>query len=327
MKLQTTVDLPNDDNHFSLADKFLFAGSCFSENIGAKFLQLKFDALVNPFGVLYNPMSVQLMLDMFMGARELKDEDLVMHNALWHSLLHHGSFSNASKDQLMENVNKALEAGKKQLKNANFLIITWGTAWIYQYVETQNIVANCHKIPAKEFERFRLSVSEVVAAYELLLSKLLLFNPKLKIILTVSPVRHLKDTAHGNQLSKSVLLLAAEQLVEKYAHVSYFPAYEIVLDELRDYRFYTEDMIHPNKVAVDFIWEKIEAHYINDATKTDLKTIEQIRRAAEHRPFNVETEAHQKFVLKTLEKIRQMEKKFPNLHFDTERNILQKQIL
>lgn len=327
MKLITEVHIPPLKSKLTYNDSLLFVGSCFADNIGAKFKAHKFTAQVNPYGVLYNPLSVLQMLKHASDSEELKPEDIILHNGLWHSFAHHGSFSKENKSDLEEKISHQKEILKKRFDKTDYLFITWGTAWVYKYAESNRVVANCHKIPAKRFERFRLSTQKIVADYSKWISGIKSDYPNLKIVLTVSPVRHLKDTAHGNQLSKSVLLLAAENLCNRYDHVSYFPSYEIILDELRDYRFYAEDLTHPNELAIQYIWEKMKNNFLdNDAVKL-LPEIRSLMNAANHRPLKKDTPEHQKFIKSTISKIEALRRNKTMLDFSVELEILEKQLL
>ncbi len=327
MKLQTLVEIPVLPQKINIKDKLIFAGSCFADNMGEQFSMYKFNALVNPFGVLYNPMSVKSMFDLALGNDKMGEGDYVESEDLLHSFLHHSSFSDVSRQSLDDKIFEQSSNLLQFIKEADVLFLTWGTAWVFRYLKTRRVVSNCHKVPAKNFERFRLQTKQIVQAYDELFDNLKLINPKLQIVLTVSPVRHLKDTAHGNQLSKSVLLLAAEKLYKRYENVHYFPSYELVLDELRDYRFYAEDLTHPNTLAVTYIWEKLRQHWLDKETVGMLSTIKQLTMAANHRPFNPETEAHQKFVKKTIQKIEDLLKKHAYLNFNNELSALNAQMI
>lgn len=326
MKLITEVHIPAPKCHITYKDRLLLAGSCFADNLGARFLENKFNAVVNPFGVLYNPVSVLQMLQYATGKKTRNEQDLVHHGGLWHSMDHHGSFSREDKAKLLDELRVAGDEVQKALDNASFLFITWGTAWVYQYLPTGRIVANCHKIPANEFKRFRLTSEQIIELYSAWITEIAKEKPNIKIVLTISPVRHLKDSAHGNQLSKSVLLLSAEKLCRKFEQVMYFPSYEIVLDELRDYRFFAEDMTHPNQIAINYIWEKIKKHWLAPKAINVMKEVNAIVKAAKHKPLKVDTPEHQKFLHKTLNKISALNAVHPELNFSTEQEILTRQI-
>lgn len=323
----TEVNIPKLNRKISYQDVLLFAGSCFADNIGVKFAENKFNAMVNPYGVLYNPISVLQMLKHASGEEVLNNKDLILHDGLWHSFAHHGRFSTAEFTDLEHGIQQNKLELESHFNDTDYLFITWGTSWVYRYLETNRVVANCHKLPAKTFERFRLSTEEIVEKYSAWLLKLKSTHPKLKIVLTVSPVRHLKDTAHGNQLSKSVLILAAESLCEKFAQVTYFPSYEILLDELRDYRFYAVDMTHPNGLAIAYIWEKLSKFWMDKASVQLMPQIQKLVKAASHRPLNIETADHQQFVKSTMDKIKHFKVQNPQLNFNKELTLLTQQLI
>lgn len=327
MKWITEVELQGFHLNIGHNDNLLFAGSCFAESVGSVFLANKFNAMVNPYGVLYNPVSVLQMLRQGNENTNFCEKDLVFHNDLWHSFAHHGSFSNEDKTDLQSQIEITDKKLRHQLQKTNVLFITWGTSWVYRHIKSDRVVANCHKIPSREFTRYRLACAEIVALYTEWLSGVLDENRHLKVVLTVSPVRHLKDSAHGNQLSKAVLLLAAEELCQKFENVIYFPSYEIMLDELRDYRFYNEDLIHPNNMAVQYIWNKLAHNCFDESTKELIVKIQEVSRAARHRPFNSQTELHQKFITNTLQKINRLMIENAHLDFTDEIKLLTDQKL
>ena len=249
-------------------------GSCFSDEIGKRLQEGDFHIEQNPFGTLYNPASIASALRRIMYDREIGMEDLVEHEGLWHSWHHHGSFSRATAEECLEACNSRIHQAHEALKQASLLMITFGSAWIYE--REGQVVANCHKLPQENFVRRKMSVEDIVSLWRPLLKELYSFHPHLSTLFTVSPIRHIGDGLHGNQLSKSTLLLAMDELVDselppakrkkKGAKVEepdhpvtvYFPAYEIVVDELRDYRFYEADMVHPSTLAVDVVWDRFQ---------------------------------------------------------------------
>jgi len=304
----------------------LFMGSCFAESIGDKFVNRRFNAIVNPFGVLYNPVSVKQGLEILLEKRLFDENDLFEHESRWHSFYHHSRYSSADKDFALEKINADVKKGHETLRNADFLFVTFGTSWVYENIENGNIVANCHKLPASRFIRYRLEVNDITGIYSGLISKMRELNPDLKIIFTVSPVRHWKDGAHGNQLSKSVLLLAIDELERKFENVGYFPAYELVMDDLRDYRFYAEDMIHPSSVAVDYIWGRLSDTYFDDKARLFVKEMERVMKAREHRPFNDKGEEYRAFLENNLKKLESLSVRFPGIDIQEDKEYI-KQIL
>jgi len=312
-EFRTVVKLRESDIKISYDSTLLFLGSCFSENIGDRFKDRHFSIEVNPFGVLYNPDSVKQGLEILLKKRLFDESVLFGYQGRWHSFFHHSRFSMPDKSSALEQINRNIIKGHETLKRADFLFITFGTAWVYENVDDGNIVANCHKLPASHFRRYRLEVEDIVKSYSELIDELKALNPDINIIFTVSPVRHLKDGAHGNQLSKSVLLLAVEELVRENENVDYFSAYELVMDDLRDYRFYAEDMVHPGKLAVDYIWDRLSEVYFDSKAKSFVKEIEKILKARAHRPFNKNGPEYNKFAGGVLERLEKLEKQFPGV--------------
>jgi hypothetical protein len=285
---------------------------------------LKYDVDVNPFGILYNPFSVSNGLRILLQQKEFKAEDLIFANGLWHSFSHHGRFSSADKNEALEQINSRIIKSARFLKNAGFLFITFGTAWIYKFKKTGQPVSNCHKIPAKEFERVRLTVDEIVNEYRDLLTEIRKVNQSLKVVFTVSPIRHWKDGAIENQRSKAVLLLAIDKLIKEFGDdfCAYFPAYEIVMDELRDYRFYAEDMIHISDVAVEHIWEKFQSALIDKESQQIAARVQKIVKAASHKPIHKNTPEYNQFVLQIKNQIEELESKYKHLNFAAEKTYL-----
>ncbi len=319
-KFQTVVEIPKFNWETGYSKKNIFMGSCFTENVGGKMAALKYDVDINPFGILYNPISVANGIRILLQNKKFADTNLVEHEGLWHSFYHHGKFSFSEKSRTLEAINSRLKHSADYLKRADSLFITFGTAWIYKYKSTGEIVSNCHKIPANKFERVRLSVNEIVDEYQKLLAEIEKINPGLKIVFTVSPIRHWKDGAIENQRSKSTLLLAIDKIINQTkSSCAYFPSYEIVMDELRDYRFYTADMLHISDVAIQHIWEKFKAALISEESRKISKDIQKIVAAANHRPFNKRTKEHQSFIEKQLIKLKAFEQKYPFVDLGIER--------
>jgi hypothetical protein len=290
---RTVVPVVNPGWEISYADKLLFTGSCFAENMGACMIRSRFDAVVNPHGILFNPLSVARGIEDLMNGRNYVHSDLYAHNGLFVSLRHHGRFNHPDADSALAAINASILSGRQQMMKASVLVVTWGSAWAYRWIEDGNIVANCHKIPQQNFAKVLLSHDEITETWNKLIAGLTSINPRLKIVLTISPVRHWKDGVNENQLSKSHLLIAADQLCRQHDQLNYFPSYEIMLDELRDYRFYKEDMLHPNEVAVNYIWQRLSANYFSADTRQKLAAIEPLLRYLEHRPLHTSAEAHE----------------------------------
>lgn len=312
---RTTIQPEPSSNKISYHTPILFLGSCFTENIGSLMLNYKFPAIVNPFGVLYNPSSVRQSLEILLDQRDFNENDLYFYNDQWLSFYHDTEFSNSEKSLCLDKINFSLNNARHLLKNAKYLLITFGTAWVYQFKETENVVSNCHKIPANQFERYKLTVEDIFVQWAKLLNRLEDYNPDLKIIFTVSPVRHWKDGAVQNQLSKSTLILAINHIMKLFENVEYFPSYEIMMDDLRDYRFYADDMLHPSKVAIDYIWNKFKNTYFEEETEKIIEQVKKLVQAYNHRPFNENSDAHKKFLKSLHGKEKQFEAKYPYINF------------
>ncbi|MDR0873236.1 MAG: GSCFA domain-containing protein [Prevotellaceae bacterium] len=294
MLFRTEISLKKADQQIAYPDNIVLLGSCFAENIGNRLKESKFNVSVNPFGILYNPLSIENALRILLEKRLLSTEDLFPYNGLWHSFAHHGVFSGIDCEETLQNINNQIRISVEKLLKTDFLLITFGTAFVYE--KDGKTVANCHKLPDRFFTRRRLSVQEIVDCYTKLVTDIQQINPKIRFVFTVSPIRHWKDGAHENQLSKSTLLLAINELQTRCSNIDYFPAYEIVLDELRDYRFYEEDMLHPNNQAITYIWEKFSETYFSAETRQIEKEIAQIIKAENHRPLNPQTAEYQLFL-------------------------------
>lgn len=311
MNFRTIVNIPSSNFKISHADSIIMLGSCFIENIGSKLVGSKFDTSVNPFGVLYNPYSIWRALKLLLYKQMFAASDLFQYNGLWHSFSHHGIFSDEDKEQCLANINGCLVQSAEKLRKASVMFITFGTAYIYTLKQNGEIVGNCHKLPANFFERRRLDIDEIVDTWLSLIEELRMINPQLKIIFTVSPIRHLKDGAHQNQLSKASLLLAIEKIRNEAKGIEYFPAYEIVMDELRDYRFYADDMTHPSEVTVKYVWERFCDTYFTEQTKMFMKEWAKLASAVGHRPLRGKSIEYKCFLEQTLLKINLFQEKYP----------------
>ncbi|MEQ2911215.1 GSCFA domain-containing protein [Butyricimonas faecihominis] len=318
MNLQTKITIAAPDFSIDYNSKLMMLGSCFAENMGGKFSYYKFDVDVNPCGIIYNPLSVANVLRLIMEGKPFGKDDLRKVGEKWVSLYHHGAFSSTDPEECLRRINERLERATRELRSLDLLVITWGTAWVYKHVGENMVVSNCHKIPSQEFERSRLSVEDIVKEYVELIGRLREINPGLRVLFTVSPIRHWKDGAHGNQLSKATLLLAIDQLREKLDHVYYFPAYEIVLDELRDYRFYADDMLHMSGLTVDYIWERFLYSFITPDVLGLMNQIGRINKGVAHRPFDSHSADYQRLVKKMLAEIAMISHSYPMIDFSAE---------
>lgn len=326
MNFRTIVETPLKDLSISYTDKLILMGSCFSENIGNRLVDCKFKTDMNPFGILYNPLSIEKSLRRMLSGTQYTSSDLILHNEIYHSFDHHGSFSGIESDSVLHQINNRLQSSSQFLNEATILLITFGTAFVYTNKQDGKIVSNCHKLPAKAFDRRRVSVEEIVASWSALIKDLQQVNPKLKIIFTVSPIRHIKDGAHENQLSKATLQLSIDQLQKEYNNVFYFPAYEIVLDELRDYRFYADDMTHPASITIDYIWKKFSESYFTKETLDIMAQWLQIAKAISHRPLRPDSTSYKQFILQTLLKVKQIQNKFHFFDIQNEIDTLEKKL-
>lgn len=305
---------PFEINHRS---NMLFIGSCFSENIGLKLKNLKFKVDLNPFGIIFNPTSIALCLNRIIDQKFFSENDLIQHNEVWHSILHHSQFSAMSKNEALEKINRRLQESIYSLTHAEFLFLTFGTAYVYYYKPMGQIVSNCHKIPGHNFEKKMLTVSEIVDNYRTVITSIKTINPSIQVIFTVSPVRHLSDGAVANSRSKARLLLAIEQLCnEGYGY--YFPAYEILIDDLRDYRFYTNDFVHPSELAINYIFDIFANTFFSVDTIEYNHAIEEILKAVQHRIEYPQHSSVQAFKNQILQKIERLTLQFPDLNFDNE---------
>ncbi len=323
MNLQTPVILQKASFDISHRSTILLFGSCFSENIGLKLIESKFSVNVNPFGVLYNPFSISRAINRLLDKRAFSTEDFVQHNNSYHSFMHHGSFSNPNLNDALSDINKEFALASTQLEDADYLLITFGTAYVFRWKATSEIVGNCHKIPANLFVRERLTIDEITTTWKKLIERLLVSNPNLKILFTVSPIRHFKDGAHNNQLSKSILHLSIDNLMEQFpANAFYFPAYEIMIDELRDYRFYTDDMLHPSQLAQNYIWKRFGECYFSKQTDSIIGEWQRIHQSLLHRPNNAFSEEYQKFLDRTIDAVKAFQEKYPFIPCHSEKKHL-----
>lgn len=315
MKFRTEIKLNSYPFQINHQTAVFMIGSCFTDNIGEKIEELLFPVKINPFGVVYNPLSVFRSLELIIEKKEYKSNDLFQYENKWHSWDHHSSFSSENAELTINKINTEINDAHDFLKKSKYLIITLGTARIYRLLETNKIVCNCHKVPADKFQRELLEADVILENFLKLKKKLHHFNPDIKIIFTISPVRHWKDGAFGNQLSKAVLHLAIYKLLS-LNECEYFPAYEIMMDDLRDYRFYADDMFHPNKLAINYIWEKFSDGFFSDESQKLNKKISGLVKASGHRFFDNSSEDSLKFIKKTEEKILKLKETYSFINVD-----------
>ncbi len=289
-----------------LKDTILTIGSCFADEIGSRLTENKFDSWNNRFGTVYNPTSIHCLLLLALE-NKLPSSESYLHNEEVHfNYNFHSSLSALNQQELENKVKTSIANANEFLKNTNRIIITYGTAFVYRLKNNNEIVANCHKIPSSNFTKSLLRESEVIESFQIFYSKLKSINPDCKIILTVSPVRHLKDTLELNSVSKSILRLSCHSIVNQFSDVEYFPAYEILLDDLRDYRFYKTDRLHPTEEAVEYIWEKFIATYFDEPSKKFIMEWREIRKDLQHQPFHPQSDNHQRFLKSVLNRLENM---------------------
>ena len=317
MNLQTKITVAAPDFLIDYNSRLMMLGSCFAENMGSKFSYYKFDVDVNPCGIIYNPLSVANVLRLIVEGKQFEKSDLRQVGGKWVSLYHHGAFSSTDPDECLRRINDRLTKATGELRTLDLLVITWGTAWVYRYTRENIVVSNCHKIPSQEFERSRLSVEDIVKEYLVLIGRLREINPGLRILFTVSPIRHWKDGAHGNQLSKATLLLAIDRLREELQHVYYFPAYEIVLDEL----------LHMSGFTVDYIWERFLYSFISPEVLGLMNQIGRVNKGVAHRPFDPQSEEYHRLVKKMLAEIAMISRSYPMIDFSEEKRKLNEVIV
>jgi hypothetical protein len=307
MKFKLTLDAKPSKYPIEYGDKLMLIGSCFTENIGAKFKAHLFELSENPYGILFNPVSVTNALTEIMDKRMYKEEDLFHYNELWHSWNHHSRFSAIDQKDALESINHTILEAHHFLKSANRLVITLGSAWLYHLTNEAplgqgQVVANNHKGPINWFYKSLMQPKVLQAHLEDLVSRLQAFNPNLHIVFTISPVRHLREGLIENNRSKAVLIHAVHELVSQTNQVDYFPAYEYVMDDLRDYRFYAEDLVHPNFAASGYVWDKLVETYMEPKTQSIMKQIAELQLAMNHKPFFIGSVEHQKFLQSCIHK-------------------------
>lgn len=318
MELRTSFNIEPSADKITYNDQVMFIGSCFASSIGSQLEVGRMPVIINPAGAVFNPVSVYNTLDSITSGKEFLIEDLHIYDGTWLSFYHYTDFSSADPSKVLEKINRRSKEAYDFLKSAHFLFITLGTARVYKLRKSDLIVSNCHKIPAEEFESKLLTVKEIVTLWTAQLDKLHSLFPELKVIFTISPVRHWKDGAHGNQVSKSILFIAVEELLGHKTAPKYFPAYELVMDDLRDYRFYSDDMLHPSSSAINYIWEAFTGCYFDKNTLNTWKAVAKVSKAFNHR-FNTDAEIRKNyFAEKLLKQISDIKVKVPTIDLSKE---------
>ncbi len=317
MKLQTNIPLREQEHQINYRSKLVLLGSCFSQNIGEQLEYFKFQRLQNPFGIVFNPVSTEILLKRVAANNRFKETDLFEKDGLWHCLEVHSLVNAQSKPAYLDLLNSSLDELRNYMAASSHVILTFGTAWIYRYLATNEVVANCHKIPQKEFNKELLSVELISEAIEKIITHIRSVNKNAQIITTISPVRHLKDGFVENARSKAHLLSGLHKVLDEKEGLYYFPSYEVMMDELRDYRFYQSDLLHPNETAISIIWEKFKSVWISSETEPLQKEIDTIQKGLQHRPFNAKGTVHRKFQKNLQEKIEKVRTILPHIDFLT----------
>lgn len=318
MQFTTKIPLADCSPAIHYGSNIVLLGSCFAVNIGQKFDYFKFRSITNPFGILFNPVSLEKIIGFAVNGYTFTEADIFFHNERWHCFDAHSDLSHADKNVLLQNLNNAAVILHNHLQNTTQIIITLGSAWVYRFTETNALVANCHKVPQKEFTKELLSVDAIAQSLKNINAVISNINPEATVIYTVSPVRHIKDGFTENQWSKANLISALHQTIssaETTLNTNYFPSYEIMMDELRDYRFYAEDMIHPNQVAIDYIWQQFTSAWIADEAQATMKSVDTIQKSLQHRPFNPDSDSHRKFLANLGTKIAILQQQHPHISF------------
>lgn len=317
LKWKTTIDISPLPQSISYQQGILALGSCFAENVGEQLHRLRYHIDINPFGTIFNPASIANSLDWILGDQYFDEHSLFEHRGLWNSFYHYSLFSQPNQQQTLDGINQRLSATRAQLPHTQWLILTLGTAWVFTLADRPDfVVSNCHQLPANRFSRRRMEVYEIVGLLSRVLSRFKSQYPDLQVIVTVSPVRHIKDGLVENQLSKATLILAAHQLCQQHnAFVHYFPAYELLIDDLRDYRFYADDLVHPNNQAVTYITQCFDKFALNPNEHEVRNQVHRLQQALEHRPLHPDSQAHQLFLQQTQEKKAALQAQFPFLNW------------
>jgi hypothetical protein len=316
MQFSTPIPIATYSHSIDYQSKIVLLGSCFAENMAAKWEYFKFENVSNPFGIIFNPVSIENIIRRAVSNKRFTEQDVFFHNNLWHCFEVHSELSTIDKEEMLQNLNTVLDDFKAQLTAATHIIITYGTAWVYRNKVSNEIVANCHKVPQNQFEKEILSASVIKVSIENTIDLIKKVNPKCNFIFTISPVRHIKDGFVENQRSKAHLITAIHKIINYQLSITnYFPSYEIIMDELRDYRFYADDMLHPSQTAIDYIWIRFFENYVAQSEFSTMQQVCDIQKALAHRPFNPDAEQHKEFAKKIEEKIKQVQVRLQHIKF------------
>jgi uncharacterized protein YqgV (UPF0045/DUF77 family) len=324
MQFRTELILPESDRKISHSQKILGIGSCFVDSIGEKLEESKFQVLLNPFGTLFHPLAIENALARIHSLTFYSQDEIFKYKDLHFSWDHHSSFSQTTMKATLEKVNSELEMANNFMQNADCFILTFGTSWVYKLKELGLFVANCHKVPNPNFQKYLLTDTQIKSSIKNCFNLIFDINPNAQIITTISPVRHTKDGIVENNISKSRLISNLCDVAMQYDKVDYFPSFEIMMDDLRDYRFYKDDLIHPNEMALQYIWEKFSDAYFEESTKERIKIAKKINLSLAHRPMNTNTTSYKEFLYKTQKNIESVEGNFPKDSFMMEKLLLRK---
>ena len=316
MNFTTTIPISKSSNPIDYDSRIISLGSCFAQNIGEKFSYFKFQNTVNPFGIIFNPVSIENLISRVVNNQKFTENDIFFHNDLWHCFELHSELSHSDKTIFLDRLNQILSDFHLQIFKSTHFQITYGTSWVYRNKSSNSVVANCHKLPQSQFEKEILSVATIEKSIQNTIDLIQKVNPNCYFIFTVSPVRHIKDGFVENQRSKAHLISALHNFVSlSLSKCNYFPSYEIMMDELRDYRFYAEDMLHPSQMAIDYIWKRFSENYISEENFATMEEVCSIQKGLAHRPFNPNTASHQKFLNTLNNKIFKLQEQFPRINF------------
>lgn len=296
MELKTTIEIKPTEEKIHPHDRITSIGSCFADHIGSRFEEMKMDILSNPYGIIYNPISQMRLIKAALNEEDLNEDHIIENRDIYNHLDAHSIFGKKNLIELKEGIREATSKLKDYLETSKVLILTLGTAWVYRYEKTHQIIANCHKLPSQNFQKELLELDDIVNEVTTTLKELKQKNPAIRIILTVSPVRHIKDGIPENSLSKAILRLAVHKIKKAIEKTYYFPAFELMMDDLRDYRFYAEDMIHPNNMARNFIWQRFRETFFSDPLFAYCDKWQAIKNDLNHRVMNPGSEEHVQFL-------------------------------
>ena len=315
MNFTTKIPISKSTNPIDYNSNIMSLGSCFAENMGDKFQYFKFQITTNPFGIIFNPVSIEMLISRAVNNIQCTENDIFFHNDLWHCFEVHSELSHTDKETFLTNLNLKIQQSHNLIIQSTHIIITYGTSWVYRNKQTGKIVANCHKIPQNQFEKEILSKETIEKAIQNTIALVQKINPDCHFIFTISPVRHIKDGFVENNISKSHLIAAIHSSNFQLPASSYFPSYEIMIDELRDYRFYAEDMLHPSQMAIDYIWQRFSETTISAESYSIMQEVDNIQKGLAHRPFNPDSASHQEFCKNLIKKINTLASKFPQIQF------------